>query len=288
MMNRLPKKPDFKENGQYDREKSVPGIIFDIKRYAIHDGPGIRTTIFLKGCPLRCCWCHNPEGLRPGIEKTMAYGDENFPKQVRVVGENRTVQSVMDEITRDVLFFDESGGGVTFSGGEPLLQPEFLRALLFHCQKSGIHTAVDTSGYATYDIIDRIIDMVDLFLYDVKFVDPGLHKKYTGKDNRLILSNLKEIDRLSRSTIIRFPVVPGITDTKKNVTQVSQFLSTLKNTREIAFLPYHNLAANKYQRLNIENRMKPTSELFPEQSLAGITRHFESLGFRVNRGGNHE
>ena len=277
-----------REPRRNDGKKDPTGIIFDIKRYAIHDGPGIRTTIFFKGCPLRCWWCHNPEGLRPGIEKIVPEGNEGTRNQPRTLGERRTVQSVMDEIGRDIIFFDESLGGVTFSGGEPLMQPEFLRKLLIECHRSGIHTTLDTCGYAPRGILKSVMDLVDLFLYDIKFVDPGLHKTYTGRDNHSILSNLKTIDRHSRRTVIRFPLVPGITDSKENLSQVLRFLSTLKAIRDIDLLPYHNLAAGKYRRLKIKNRLESRPEPNPQQTVAEITRYFESRGFRVNRGGNHE
>lgn len=276
------------KSGKNEPGRTISGIIFDIKRYAIHDGPGIRTTIFFKGCPLRCWWCHNPEGLRPGIE-TISPGDgEKSRKEPRLVGEKRTVQSVMKEITRDVVFFDESGGGVTFSGGEPLMQPGFLRALLAGCGREGIHRVVDTCGYAPPDALASVVDLVDLFLYDLKFVDPALHRKYTGKDNRFILSNLREIHRRSRKTVIRFPVVPGVTDSRENISRISRFLSPLENIRDIDLLPFHSLAAGKYRRLNIRNRLDPAPEPVSREALDEITGFFRSRGFRVNRGGNHE
>ncbi|MCK4836129.1 MAG: glycyl-radical enzyme activating protein [Candidatus Aminicenantes bacterium] len=283
--NNLPSLIEKKTESEY---ANVKGIIFDIKRYAIHDGPGIRSTVFFKGCPLRCWWCHNPEGLRPEIEKILIEPGDKSGQQYRIIGEEKTVKSVMDEITGEVLFFDESGGGVTFSGGEPLMQPDFLKALLFFCQKSGIHTAVDTSGYAPYDIIESIIDMVDLFLYDLKFLDPELHAKYTGMDNRLIISNLKKLDGRAKKIIIRFPIIPEITGSKKNVEQISQFIASLHHTRDIDLLPYHQFAQKKYQRLNIINRMKAIPEPLPPQLLEEIKHHFESRGFRVNHGESNE
>lgn len=182
-----------KEN--YHRRKSklpdtdsVKGTIFDIKKFALHDGPGIRTTIFLKGCPMRCPWCHNPESQNPEPEAMTATNlpGGNRPVVQEIVGRQVTVREVMWEIRKDLLFYDESGGGVTFSGGEPLMQPKFLTALLTASKRSGIRTALDTTGYAPWIELENILPLVDLFLYDLKFIDDSLHQKYTGVSNRLV------------------------------------------------------------------------------------------------------
>ena len=166
------------------------GIIYDLKKYAIHDGPGIRTTVFLKGCPLDCWWCHNPESRK---NEPQSSGKKNLHKNLALLNSDKnligikvTTNEVMHEIRKDVLFYDESGGGVTFSGGEPLQQTDFLKMLLAECKAEHIHTVVDTSGYVEYKYFEEIRSLTDLFLYDLKFIDDALHLKYTGVSNRLM------------------------------------------------------------------------------------------------------
>jgi pyruvate formate lyase activating enzyme len=243
------------------------GIIFDIKRFAIHDGPGIRTTVFLKGCPMRCPWCHNPES------------QNKFPEHIKgnknnVIGEEKTVTDIMHEIEKEVLFYEESRGGVTFSGGEPLEQAEFLDALLDECKKNEIHTAVDTTGDVPPDIFNSIIDKTDLFLYDLKIMDDSKHIKYTGESNRFTLQNLKTLSQKGKRIIIRFPVIPGITDSEDNIKAVGMFISSLRNIREIDLLPYHRTADSKYKRLERKNKMR---KIMPptDKSMNEVKRLFE-------------
>ena len=186
----------------------MKGVIFDIKRFAVHDGPGIRTTVFLQGCPLGCWWCHNPEGQRNNA------------------GNKVSVAEVMDEVIKDSIFYEESNGGVTFSGGEPLHQSGFLSELLKGCKKEGFHTCVDTSGYATKESIDLIMDDTDLFLFDLKHTDDTVHRKYTGVSNSCIIDNLKYLAGKKKEIILRFPVIPGINDSTDNI---SEMLKLLKN-----------------------------------------------------------
>jgi len=168
------------------------GIIFDIKRYAINDGPGIRTTVFIKGCPLNCWWCHNPEGIKINIENLNKTKKINSKiNQNKIFGYKINVKNLTNEILKDYIFYKESKGGVTFSGGEPLLQIDFLHSMLIECKKNNINTAIDTCGYSTIKKIEKIYDHVDLFLYDLKFIEDKQHEKYTGKSNKIILSNLK-------------------------------------------------------------------------------------------------
>ncbi|MFX1514452.1 MAG: 4Fe-4S cluster-binding domain-containing protein, partial [Promethearchaeota archaeon] len=173
-------------------EMKAKGIIFDVKKYAIHDGPGIRTTVFFKGCPLRCWWCHNPEGQKEGLEtiiKTQIDKNTLSDNQEETIGREVSVVEVITEIEKDQLFYDESGGGVTFSGGEPLMQPAFLNALLDACKEKELTTTLDTCGYASWNILKKIKDKIDLFLYDIKIIDNKEHQKYTGVSNNQILSN---------------------------------------------------------------------------------------------------
>jgi len=262
------------------------GIIFNIQRYSIHDGPGIRTTVFLKGCPLNCWWCQNPESQLSGqemvfwedrcigcgacslncpsgaiqMENKKPVTDKNkcnlcgecsriCPAQAReMIGKKLTAEEIIKEVEKDLVFYEESGGGVTFSGGEPLKQFEFLESLLICCQEKKIHTAVDTSGYVSWEILDKIIPKVDLFLYDLKIMDSERHKKYTGISNEIILENLKKLSSVHNNIFVRFPVIPGINDDYQNIRETGEFLSSLK-IAQVNLLPYHYIGIDKYKRL---------------------------------------
>jgi pyruvate formate lyase activating enzyme len=256
------------------------GTVFDIKKFAIHDGPGIRTTVFLKGCPLDCWWCHNPEGRRSDPELMPGAGKDDGPVAVGTV---MTVAQVMAEIEKDGLFYDESGGGVTFSGGEPLLQPDFIAALVSCCRGQGIHTALDTTGYAAPEIVSQMAPLVDLFLYDLKIMDENRHQTYTGVSNADILKNLRYLANTGRKVTIRFPMIPGINDTPENLNQMMAFLNDL-NLKQIDLLPYHRLHQTKYHRLGFTDRLK---DLPPpgEDAIAHLTAHFTTAGFSVRVGG---
>jgi len=259
-------------------------MVFDIKRYALHDGPGIRTTVFFKGCPLHCWWCHNPEGILGIPEEVIKNKGEEKPGK-EVIGREMTVEEVMKEVEKEVIFYDESNGGVTFSGGEPLMQIDFLKEMINACRQNDIHTAVDTSGYVPFERIEAILPEVDLFLYDLKVMDNKLHEKYTGSDNHLIIENLKQLDKKAVETVIRFPIIPGITDTKMNIHQVRDFLKDLKNIKKIDLLPYHRFAEKKYLKLNLKYKMaKIISESEKKNNNHGIdflVKTFESIGWKV-------
>ena len=204
------------------------GIIFNIQRFAIHDGPGIRTTVFFKGCPLRCWWCHNPESHKILPEKfdgcNLRRGfDHSFSMSKDEIGKEISVDELMSEIVKDRVFYEESGGGVTFSGGEPLMQDKFLIESLKKCNTLGIHSAVDTSGYTSEGVIDRVSNYADLFLYDLKLMNDDVHQKYTGVSNQIILKNLIELDQLGKKIVIRIPIVPEITDTNENLFAIRGF-----------------------------------------------------------------
>jgi len=298
------------------------GLIFDIRRYSVHDGPGIRTTVFFKGCPLRCWWCHNPESLSSRPEMVFretrcarcgtclrtcqrgailwGYGlpltdaarcdlceacVQTCPSQAReIAGRWLSIRDVMAVIRRDVTFYDESGGGVTFSGGEPLLQAGFLDGLLQACKAEEIHTALDTSGYAPWKVLDGLRQWVDLFLYDLKLMDDTLHKKYTGVSNRLILSNLKRLARLGHRIVLRLPLIPGITAGEENIQQVSALARELPNIERTDLLPYHDTARLKYQRLGLEYRLPPNAALAEGQP-AQIAELFAAYNLRTKIGG---
>ncbi len=265
----------------------MKATIFDIKRFAIHDGPGIRTTVFFKGCPLECWWCHNPEGQKPEPEIMLrpCYAQHAVASNKQeIIGREVSIDDMIREIEKERIFYDESGGGVTLSGGEPLMQQEFASSLLGMCRERGIHTAIDTCGYAPPGIFSAIRDMTDLFLYDLKIINDEKHRKYTGVPNQLIIDNLKGLSESGRSTYIRFTVIPGVTDTNKNISDVIELISTLHNIEEIDLLPFYNYAGEKYKRLGRENRMadvKPPSAM----RLDEIKKQFEKHGFAVRIGG---
>lgn len=270
------------------------GMIFDIKKFAVHDGPGIRTTVFFKGCPLSCWWCHNPEALKPtpelvlfenkcincgecfrvcpqNVHQKLTDGTRIFDRDAcdlcgecvelcyaeALVMEGRevTVEEVMAELRKDILFYENSDGGVTLSGGEPTLQHEFALALLQQCKAEGLHTTMDTSGQTPWRILAKLLPYVDLVLYDIKHMDDRKHKKYTGVSNRRILENLVQIGKYGTPIEIRMPIIPGINDAQEDIVDAAQFLSGVDGIRRIEMLPYHKLGEAKYARLGQEYRL---------------------------------
>jgi len=266
------------------------GLIFDIRRFSVHDGPGIRTTVFFKGCPLQCWWCHNPESQEfkseHSVKKRHMAGREFL--QNETTGKFMSVSDVLGEVIRDRLFYDESGGGVTLSGGEPMMQEGFLFSLLSGARKEGVHTCVDTSGYANKQAIAHISPLTDLFLYDLKIMDESLHRHYTGVSNKTILLNLDFLLRAGKKVIIRFPVIPEITNTPPNISDIIQFLAPyrpiLSYPLEINLLPYHAMAKGKYQRFGKDNKLQGLPALQAGE-LIPIRRAFEEAGLTVKIGG---
>ncbi|MBN1329969.1 MAG: glycyl-radical enzyme activating protein [Candidatus Heimdallarchaeota archaeon] len=247
----------------------VHGIIFDIKKFAVHDGPGIRTTVFFKGCPMNCWWCHNPESqehepelITKQVKSNIASG--SCPGTKDVIGQEATVQEVMNELDKDQIFYDVSNGGITFSGGEPLMQPEFLQALLVQCKKRNYHITLDTAGYVSSTVLKTIAKNIDLFLYDIKLIDNDKHKLYTGVSNQPILDNLKLLVKLNKKIIIRIPVIPSINTTSEELTKIGIFLSKLK-IKQVELLPFHKIGEEKYHKLNKINRMKDIKEPTKEE-----------------------
>ena len=245
--------------------------IYKIQKYCLHDGPGIRTTIFFQGCPLKCQWCHNPESQS-------FITQENHNK----IGPTETysVSGIINEIEKDRIFYDQSGGGVTFSGGEPLSQPAFLFNLLNKCRQREVHTCVDTSGYASLDVFKTMCQKTDRLLFDLKLIDDNMHKKYTGVLLKPVLDNLKFISHGSIPVIIRIPLIPGITDTDNNIDGIISFLLTLQRFKSINLLPFHNTGEGKYEKLGIVNHLKglkPCSNIKTDQ----IKQKFTDHGFNV-------
>ncbi len=225
------------------------GIIFKIQKYSIHDGPGIRTAIFLKGCFLHCWWCHNPEGQGASI----CLNEKQFSNNVLVDLEySVTVEQVMHIIQKDIIFYDESGGGATFTGGEPFQQPDFLYEMLKHCRKHYVHTAVETSGFTDWNNIEKVAQYTDLFLYDLKHMDDKKHQEYTGVSNEIILDNLAKLSRIHSDICIRIPIIPGINDDRDNLDRACRFLQSIQ-IKQIHLLPYHNMGTYKYKKLGRPN-----------------------------------
>jgi len=266
-------------------KKTTQGLIFDIQSFSIQDGPGIRTTVFLKGCPLKCSWCHNPEGL--GFEPQQWIQEQKTGKHIvskpEIVGKYMTTGEVMDEIKKEVLFFDESGGGVTVSGGEPLSQPEFTFKLLKKCKEQHVHTCVDTSGYARWEVFEKLLPVADMFLYDLKIADPKEHLKHTGKDNTEILKNLYKLNKTGKEMTVRIPLVENITDTRKNIEGLIKIIHKLEKPAPIELLPFHNIAKKKYKSLNKEYVFDNTNNYPVEQAQEiqeVFLKHFENVSVR--------
>jgi pyruvate formate lyase activating enzyme len=272
------------------------GTIFDIKKYSINDGPGIRTTIFFSGCPLSCLWCHNPESLSLVPELLYREGRclrcgacvETCPEDaVNMVhssiitdrekcircencistcysgarqfsGHEVTVSEVMEQVKREVPFYDESGGGATFSGGEPLMQPSFLVELLAACREQEIHTVVDTSGFANWNVFEQIRQNVDLFLYDLKHMKSARHREVTGAPNEVILENLQKLAERGHIITVRIPLIPGVNNDEENLHASGKFLASLRKLEGVELMGYHNIAQAKYEALSREYKLAKT------------------------------
>jgi len=278
-------------SSEYD---SVVGRVFDIQRFSTQDGPGIRTTVFLKGCPLHCAWCHNPEGLHPQAsisyspDRCIACGEcvdactegchqvgvqaDLLPSHtyerrdcrscgdcasvcpagaMKLIGREVSVGDVLAEVLEDRPFYAHSGGGITLSGGEPLAQVDFAIALLKAARKEGLHCCVETSGYATWDRLCRLLPLVDLFLYDYKETDPERHRQYTGQTNEAILKNLHSLHDGGANIQLNCPVIPGFNDREDHLAGIAALVESLPRLRAVRLLPYHSLGSDKLKRLGL-------------------------------------
>lgn len=301
-----------------DRARAVTGRIFNIQRFSTEDGPGIRTTVFLKGCPLICPWCANPESqldirevghsdplcdqcgrclevcdpkaisLNPdgGVVIDRARCDHCAkcvpvcgPRALRVLGEDRTVDAVFGEIKKDEAYYRNSGGGATCSGGEPLAQAEFVTALFQRCHEAGIHTTLDTCGVAPRRALEKVIAYTDLVLFDLKLMDGAVHRAVTGRSNRQILDNARYIVGTGVELIARVPLIPGSTDSDENISAIAGFVRTLGVGIPVHVLPYHRFGMNKYTMLDRTYEPGDLKPPSPEQ-VAEIVQRFDSLGLQ--------
>jgi pyruvate formate lyase activating enzyme len=301
------------------------GLISHIQKYSLQDGPGIRTTVFFKGCPLRCAWCHNPENIlsKPQVvvfsPRCTRCGrcrsvcprtspGSNGPNSVFapkaaaecllcgacvsacptgarvIIGRKMTAQEVLNELLADLIFYDDSQGGATFSGGEPLVQFSFLKALLESCKARGIRTALDTCGFAPREHLLALAPLTDLFLYDLKAFDEATHQSFTGVSNKLIISNLQALGRVHDKIWLRVPVIPTLNDSPKELDSLARLAASIPGIRQVNLLPYHRTGAHKFGRLGKEYSLP---DLLPPtaQDMAAAAAHFTAAGLRVQTGG---
>jgi pyruvate formate lyase activating enzyme len=266
----------------------MQGLVFSVKRYSINDGPGIRVTFFLKGCPLNCLWCHNPEGLSPFPETVIQrnkIGEREFCKS-QEAGQFYSPEALLDIIEKERVFINHSKGGVTFSGGEPMLQPEFLYEALKRCRENRYHTAVDTSGQSSAENFKLIMPVTDLFLFDLKHLDDSKHIEYTGVSNTLILDNYRLLNESEKDIYVRIPVIPGYNDDADHLHRLKSFLASpaSRSVRKICLLPYHKTGTSKYMKFNVPIRLEnidPPSK----QRILELKEFFGATGIKVKIGG---
>jgi pyruvate formate lyase activating enzyme len=301
----------------------VNGIVTDIQRFSVHDGPGIRTTVFLKGCNLRCAWCHNPETLRPGPElqvllarcigcgacleacpngahEVRADGERLFHRDrctacgacadvcyagaLVLVGREMTVEEVVAEVLEDRPFYEESGGGVTLSGGEPLVRRDFAVDILRRCRQEGLHTAVETNLAVPWDEVAALLPVTDLFMVDVKLIDAEAHARWTGAPNEDILANLRRLAEEPQPMVVRTPVVPGVNDTPEAIGAVADLVRGLANLAYYELLPYHPLGAGKYESLGMDYALADL-ERPPHEVLDALAEAAAARGIAVRVAG---
>lgn len=257
---------------------NTKGRIFDIQKFSIHDGPGIRTIVFLKGCILRCRWCCNPESQEYDIQTMLQNGKE------KIIGEDTTVGAVMETVLKDMPYYRRSGGGVTLSGGECLCQPDFAEALLMACKMYGLNTAIESTAIVNYSVIERILPYLDIYLLDIKHMNSRKHMEFTGQPNERIIENAKRLANDAKELIIRVPTIPTFNDTEEEILAIAKFAKSLGTVKELHLLPYHRLGYDKYVGLGREYKMgdlpSPANEKM--QHLKSVAK---SVGIAVEIGG---
>ena len=298
---------------------SVKGRIFEVQRFSIHDGPGIRTTVFMKGCPLRCIWCHNPDGALPDrmlsflpercigcdycvqicpnqahlmesglhkLDRTLcevcgACTEECYAHALELIGRDVTVRDVIDEVMRDRPFYETSGGGITLSGGEPTNQMDFTEALLRLVREEGLNTCVETCGFTDFHNLEIIRDLVDLFLYDLKETDPQRHKDYTGVSNEAILTNLRKLHERGATILLRCPIIPGYNDRTDHFEAIIALANELPNLVGIELMPYHPFGESKLQRLGIDPKARASSSTPTPEHISNWIQFLRDRGVHV-------
>lgn len=309
----------------YNRNESYH-YISNIQRFSVHDGPGIRTVVFLLGCPLRCAWCQNPEAINsvPNMmfneekcvgcltcvnscqEEAIFVDNSNKIKTDRekcndclecidacvygarqTTGEKYTISMIVNEVAKDRVFYENTGGGVTLSGGEPTLNIDFTYQLLRKCKEKGINTAVETCGLASWDKFESIFEVTDLFLYDIKVIDPEIHKNYTGVDNGLILENMKKIVQKKKEIIPRVPLIPKVNNNKVEFKKIIDFIKSLVSIETMHIMPFHQIGASKYKMLDLDYPFKEANEISDEE-VEIYCKMAEQAGLSVNVGGGGE
>lgn len=302
--------------------KNQEGVIFDIQRFSVNDGPGIRTIVFIKGCPLKCKWCSNPESQKKEVQimfnssnctkcgkcaDICPNGAISFNKKERIdrekctscglcaencysnailkTGKKIKVEDLLEEIRKDSIHFRRSNGGVTLSGGELLSQPEFTAEILKGCRAKGWHTTLETTAYASKEIIEKIIPLADLVLMDIKHTDNDIHSKNIGAGNELILNNAKLINKISRELIIRVPVIPSFNCDKESITNIASFIKNLDSVKRVDLLAYHNLGESKYQNLGMDYEMKEIINSPSENTMEDFKKIVENFGLECTIGG---
>ncbi len=282
------------------------GMVFHVQRFSLHDGPGVRSTVFLKGCPLRCSWCHNPESQSPAQEfvrlrhrcmrcgqcsdeelseptvsgRTLRHVDECPTGALQVIGEESSADALVEDLLRDRMFFEESGGGVTLSGGEPLMQHAFATEVLGRLRRAGIHTALDTCGFVRWEHLKEAAAQSSLVLYDLKLMDEERHKASTGVSNRTILENLKALSACHDTIWIRVPVIPGLNDDEENIRSIASFVSSLRGVRRVDLLPYHAIGAAKFERVGMTYAHQDLQT--PDDADVELLReHFQGTGLHT-------
>ncbi len=299
----------------------IRGIVFNVQKFSLHDGPGIRTIVFLKGCPLSCLWCDNPESRssKPQLalgrklcnrclkcvaacpEHAIALNSKGisidrrrctacgrcvevcYPKALILYGKEETTEQVFEKVVKDRIFYEGSGGGITLSGGEPLRQPEFASALLELCHKRGIHTCIETSGYASSQDFAKVLAFTDYVLFDLKHMDREVHHRYTGRWNDVILANAKVLAGSGLPVVWRMPLIPGVNDTLENIRATARFVKAIGKDHGIEVLPYHRLGVGKYQAIGKRYHLgKPPTLVNTPEVITRVGETFEELGVRCH------
>lgn len=256
------------------------GIVFDIQRFSLHDGPGIRTTVFFKGCPLRCIWCHNPESWL--MQPQWMTGKDETGSHPKLTGREMSIDEVMEEVCADKSYYQNSGGGLTVSGGEPMLQLEFLACLLEEAKREGIHTCMETSGFSEKENFARLKEAVDLFLFDIKYMDEEGHKKYVGVSNQAILDNLDYLYKTGARILLRCPIIPRINDTDAHIEGVAGLTEQYPGLEGVEIMPYHDMGKGKWEQIGKKYALSDLKTMEDEQKEVLLER-FKRAGVRKVR-----